>query len=86
MLDARRRNVVFVTIMLGMLLAGLDQTLVGTALPRTPGRARGGPGRRHGVEQLAGGRGQQDIGRSSGTDLRAAVDTTAKTSAGSCTS
>ncbi len=33
MLDRRRRNVVFVTIMLGMLLAALDQTIVGTALP-----------------------------------------------------
>jgi EmrB/QacA subfamily drug resistance transporter len=32
-LDDRRRNVVFVTIMLGMLLAALDQTIVGTALP-----------------------------------------------------
>jgi EmrB/QacA subfamily drug resistance transporter len=32
-LDGRRRNVVFVTIMLGMLLAALDQTIVGTALP-----------------------------------------------------
>ncbi|MFF2851046.1 MDR family MFS transporter [Streptomyces sp. NPDC058001] len=32
-LDHRRRNVVFVTIMLGMLLAALDQTIVGTALP-----------------------------------------------------
>ncbi|MGW4867891.1 MDR family MFS transporter [Streptomyces chartreusis] len=32
-LDKRRRNVVFVTIMLGMLLAALDQTIVGTALP-----------------------------------------------------
>ncbi|MFE6282146.1 MDR family MFS transporter [Streptomyces sp. NPDC057877] len=32
-LDARRRNIVFVTIMLGMLLAALDQTIVGTALP-----------------------------------------------------
>jgi EmrB/QacA subfamily drug resistance transporter len=32
-LDARRRNVVFVTIMLGVLLAALDQTIVGTALP-----------------------------------------------------
>ncbi|MFG3248942.1 MDR family MFS transporter [Streptomyces sp. NPDC048187] len=32
-LDRRRRNVVFVTIMLGMLLAALDQTIVGTALP-----------------------------------------------------
>ncbi|MEV6401634.1 MDR family MFS transporter [Streptomyces bobili] len=33
MLDARRRNIVFVTIVLGMLLAALDQTIVGTALP-----------------------------------------------------
>nr|WP_275410158.1 MDR family MFS transporter [Streptomyces sp. SID14478] len=32
-MDKRRRNVVFVTIMLGMLLAALDQTIVGTALP-----------------------------------------------------
>ena len=32
-LDRRQRNVVFVTIMLGMLLAALDQTIVGTALP-----------------------------------------------------
>lgn len=32
-LDKRRRNVVFVTIMLGVLLAALDQTIVGTALP-----------------------------------------------------
>jgi EmrB/QacA subfamily drug resistance transporter len=32
-LDDRRRNIVFVTIMLGMLLAALDQTIVGTALP-----------------------------------------------------
>ncbi|MFI6461202.1 MDR family MFS transporter [Streptomyces sp. NPDC050538] len=32
-LDSHRRNVVFVTIMLGMLLAALDQTIVGTALP-----------------------------------------------------
>ncbi|MET8975591.1 MDR family MFS transporter [Streptomyces sp. NPDC004539] len=32
-LDPRRRNVVFVTIVLGMLLAALDQTIVGTALP-----------------------------------------------------
>jgi EmrB/QacA subfamily drug resistance transporter len=32
-LDGRRRNVVFVTIMLGILLAALDQTIVGTALP-----------------------------------------------------
>ncbi|MBV2154974.1 MDR family MFS transporter [Kitasatospora sp. SUK 42] len=32
-LDVRQRNVVFVTIVLGMLLAALDQTIVGTALP-----------------------------------------------------
>ncbi|MEU9149866.1 MDR family MFS transporter [Streptomyces sp. NPDC048417] len=32
-LDTRRRNVVFVTIVLGILLAALDQTIVGTALP-----------------------------------------------------
>ncbi|WP_181387113.1 MDR family MFS transporter [Streptomyces sp. Act143] len=32
-LDKRQRNVVFVTIMLGVLLAALDQTIVGTALP-----------------------------------------------------
>ncbi|MDG4862187.1 MDR family MFS transporter [Streptomyces sp. T-3] len=32
-LDVRTRNVVFVTIMLGVLLAALDQTIVGTALP-----------------------------------------------------
>ncbi|SHF56848.1 MDR family MFS transporter [Streptoalloteichus hindustanus] len=32
-LDTGRRNVVFVTIVLGMLLAALDQTIVGTALP-----------------------------------------------------
>ncbi|MFM9371188.1 MDR family MFS transporter [Streptomyces sp. Da 82-17] len=32
-LDARTRNVVFVTIVLGVLLAALDQTIVGTALP-----------------------------------------------------
>jgi EmrB/QacA subfamily drug resistance transporter len=32
-LDDRRRNVVFATIVLGMLLAALDQTIVGTALP-----------------------------------------------------
>ena len=32
-LDRHRRNIVFVTIMLGMLLAALDQTIVGTALP-----------------------------------------------------
>ncbi|GGT43485.1 MFS transporter [Streptomyces atratus] len=32
-LDPRRRNIVFVTIVLGLLLAALDQTIVGTALP-----------------------------------------------------
>ena len=32
-LDGRRRNIVFVTIMLGILLSALDQTIVGTALP-----------------------------------------------------
>ena len=32
-LDGRRRNIVFGTIVLGMLLAALDQTIVGTALP-----------------------------------------------------
>ncbi|WP_418960035.1 MDR family MFS transporter [Streptomyces tritici] len=32
-LDQRRRNIVFGTIMLGVLLAALDQTIVGTALP-----------------------------------------------------
>ncbi|GAA5021050.1 hypothetical protein GCM10025734_75920 [Kitasatospora paranensis] len=32
-LDRRQRNIVFGTILLGMLLAALDQTIVGTALP-----------------------------------------------------
>ncbi|WP_406135472.1 MDR family MFS transporter [Streptomyces sp. NBC_01089] len=32
-LDVRQRNIVFGTIMLGVLLAALDQTIVGTALP-----------------------------------------------------
>ncbi|SEP60034.1 drug resistance transporter, EmrB/QacA subfamily [Streptomyces sp. yr375] len=32
-LDPRRRNIVVATIVLGMLLAALDQTIVGTALP-----------------------------------------------------
>ncbi|MEU1180255.1 MDR family MFS transporter [Streptomyces sp. NPDC005820] len=32
-LDPGRRNIVFVTIVLGLLLAALDQTIVGTALP-----------------------------------------------------
>src|ERR671910_118400 len=33
MLGARRRNLVFVAVLLGMLLAALDQTIVATALP-----------------------------------------------------
>ncbi|RAG82656.1 MFS transporter [Streptacidiphilus pinicola] len=33
LLDVRQRNIVFGTIVLGMLLAALDQTIVGTALP-----------------------------------------------------
>ncbi|MEU6314993.1 MDR family MFS transporter [Streptomyces sp. NPDC047014] len=33
LVDRRRRNVIFGTIMLGVLLAALDQTIVGTALP-----------------------------------------------------
>ncbi|WP_411104470.1 MDR family MFS transporter [Streptomyces sp. cmx-4-9] len=32
-IDRRRRNIIFGTIMLGVLLAALDQTIVGTALP-----------------------------------------------------
>ncbi|MFI5717953.1 MDR family MFS transporter [Nocardia sp. NPDC051750] len=32
-LDSRRRNIVFVTIVLGMLMAALDQTIVATTLP-----------------------------------------------------
>ena len=32
-LDRRRMNLVFVTILVGMLLAALDQTIVSTALP-----------------------------------------------------
>ncbi|MER5771081.1 MDR family MFS transporter [Streptomyces sp. NPDC001985] len=32
-LDARQRNIVFGTVLLGVLLAALDQTIVGTALP-----------------------------------------------------
>lgn len=32
-LDRRRRNIVFVTIVLGMLMAALDQTIVATTLP-----------------------------------------------------
>jgi EmrB/QacA subfamily drug resistance transporter len=36
-LDRRRRNLVFVTILAGMLLAALDQTIVSTALPTIVG-------------------------------------------------
>ena len=36
-LDRRRMNIVFVTIVLGMLLAALDQTIVSTALPTIVG-------------------------------------------------
>ncbi|MFC8460006.1 hypothetical protein ACFUJ0_24655, partial [Streptomyces sp. NPDC057242] len=43
-LDRRRRNIVFGTIMLGVLLAALDQTIVGTALPALgAGPGGGGP-------------------------------------------
>ncbi|APU43080.1 MDR family MFS transporter [Streptomyces sp. TN58] len=41
-LDRRRRNVIFGTIMLGVLLAALDQTIVGTALPTIVGDLGGG--------------------------------------------
>ncbi|MFJ7778976.1 MDR family MFS transporter [Streptomyces yangpuensis] len=41
-LDRRRRNIVFGTIMLGVLLAALDQTIVGTALPTIVGDLGGG--------------------------------------------
>ncbi|MFJ3976928.1 MDR family MFS transporter [Streptomyces sp. NPDC090021] len=41
-LDRQRRNVVFGTIMLGVLLAALDQTIVGTALPTIVGDLGGG--------------------------------------------
>ncbi|MFC9585513.1 MDR family MFS transporter [Streptomyces yangpuensis] len=41
-LDRRQRNVVFGTIMLGVLLAALDQTIVGTALPTIVGDLGGG--------------------------------------------
>ncbi|MFD0271033.1 MDR family MFS transporter [Streptomyces sp. NPDC127106] len=41
-LDRRRRNVVFGTIMLGVLLAALDQTIVGTALPTIVAELGGG--------------------------------------------
>src|SRR5271168_1633634 len=33
LIDPRRRNLIFVAILLGMLLAALDQTIVATALP-----------------------------------------------------
>jgi MFS family permease len=36
-LDRRRMNLVFVTVLLGMLLAALDQTIVSTALPTIVG-------------------------------------------------
>ena len=36
-LDRRRMNLVFVTILAGMLLAALDQTIVSTALPTIVG-------------------------------------------------
>ncbi|MFG2664639.1 DHA2 family efflux MFS transporter permease subunit [Streptomyces sp. NPDC048387] len=41
-LDRRRRNLVFGTVMLGVLLAALDQTIVGTALPTIVGDLGGG--------------------------------------------
>jgi EmrB/QacA subfamily drug resistance transporter len=41
-LDRRRMNLVFVTVMLGMLLAALDQTIVSTALPTIVGDLGGG--------------------------------------------
>src|SRR3954462_417305 len=42
-LDRRRMNLVFVTVLVGMLLAALDQTIVSTALPSIVG-ALGGAG------------------------------------------
>ncbi len=42
MLDRRQRNIIFGTIMLGVLLAALDQTIVGTALPTIVGDLGGG--------------------------------------------
>src|SRR5690349_25029976 len=42
-LDRRRMNLIFATILAGMLLAALDQTIVSTALP-TIGGELGGPG------------------------------------------
>ncbi len=41
-LDNRTKNIVFVTIMLGVLLAALDQTIVGTALPTIVSELGGG--------------------------------------------
>ncbi|GAA2231524.1 MDR family MFS transporter [Streptomyces amakusaensis] len=41
-LDTRQRNIVFGTIMLGVLLAALDQTIVGTALPTIVAELGGG--------------------------------------------
>ncbi|WP_404954337.1 MDR family MFS transporter [Streptomyces sp. 147326] len=41
-LDRRQRNIIFGTIMLGVLLAALDQTIVGTALPTIVGDLGGG--------------------------------------------
>ncbi|MCW6009273.1 hypothetical protein K1W54_32730, partial [Micromonospora sp. CPCC 205371] len=66
-LSRRQTNVVFITIVLGMLLAALDQTIVSTALPDDRRRSRrraacGGPraagGRRAacGVRGARGGR------------------------------
>src|SRR4051794_13663438 len=40
--DRRRMNLVFVTVLLGMLLAALDQTIVSTALPTIVGDLGGG--------------------------------------------
>src|SRR4029079_11674732 len=41
-LTRRRINVIFVTVMLGMLLSALDQTIVSTALPTIVGDLGGG--------------------------------------------
>src|SRR3954470_13800390 len=41
-LDRRRMNLVFITILAGMLLAALDQTIVSTALPTIVGELGGG--------------------------------------------
>ena len=53
-LDRRRMNLVFVTILVGMLLAALDQTIVATALPTIVGDL-GGAGHLGGVVLPAGG-------------------------------